>query len=227
MLKGPASFTEWAACWKVFRGAMVSLLAATPQTLDHYEAGIERLVKMYPKHWGVVFCADQTCRQEMWEELSEELEEAEDWTTDEDGAWDKVIRLSTYGGSYSNTKMLHWWNHHVVFPLQTPSSAVAFLQDLEGTNLLPFPTGMLSTSASSASTGAAWTPPPPGDSHDTHDRRGNKRGRKADKNGQANDQGQGSWGTDKGGGKGGRGKADNKGKGKWGKAPKGGANYTK
>ena len=35
-LKGPSTFEAWEECWKVFAAAMVSLGAASPNSLDKY-----------------------------------------------------------------------------------------------------------------------------------------------------------------------------------------------
>ena len=58
---------------------MISLSAAAPASLDGYMEGISQLVEMYPNYWGVVFCADEIIRSEIWSEMDEELREDEEY----------------------------------------------------------------------------------------------------------------------------------------------------
>ena len=147
-LRGPSDFQSWKASWAVFRAAMISIGALSPSTLDGYERGIETLVAMFPTHWGVIYCADEILRSEHWQVLAEELQDAGAWP--DDLPWDKVVRLSTFGGGDSTFRMSHWWKLHAEAPCQRAGSAVAFLQQIEGTKLLPMPEGMTSSSAAAA-----------------------------------------------------------------------------
>ena len=72
MLRGPASFEAWKACWRVFRSCMLMLRAATPSALDAYKEGIRMLVTLYPGAWGVIQVADETVRGEQWDLRCEE-----------------------------------------------------------------------------------------------------------------------------------------------------------
>ena len=61
-LPGPASFVQWRACFRVFRTSMLMLDAMTMSTLHNYEAMIERLNRLYPTAWHLVYSADELAR---------------------------------------------------------------------------------------------------------------------------------------------------------------------
>ena len=61
-LPGPASFHQWRACFRVFRTAMLMLDAMSISTLHNYEAVIERLNRLYPTAWHLVYSADELAR---------------------------------------------------------------------------------------------------------------------------------------------------------------------
>ena len=147
-LRGPSDFQSWKACWSVFRAAMISIGALSPSTLDGYERGIETLVSMFPTQWGVIYCADEILRSEHWAVLAEELQDAGAWPNDL--PWDKVVRLSTFGGNDSTMRMAHWWKLRAEVPCQRAGSPIAFLQHVEGTKMLPMPEGMISSSSAAA-----------------------------------------------------------------------------
>ena len=50
--------------------------------------------------------------------------------------------MTTYGGNATNFQMLHWWKMHVETPCSRGGAALAFVQKIEGTALLPLPSGM-------------------------------------------------------------------------------------
>merc|ERR1712086_1063378 len=72
-LKGPLNFLAWKACWDVLRAMLISLGTISPATLDAYERGISQLNDFYPQHWGVIYCADELLRSEVWQSVSEGL----------------------------------------------------------------------------------------------------------------------------------------------------------
>ena len=143
-LKGPINFASWKACWAVFRATMISLVEISPATLDDYERGIGQLVTLFPQHWGIIFCGDALTRSERWNEIAEGLKDSGAWPVDR--PWDKVMKLTTYGGDESTVAQQHWWSHRVIFPCQS-TRPLAALQELEGTSLLPMPGGMTSSSS--------------------------------------------------------------------------------
>ena len=148
-LKGPCDFPAWKACWEVFRATMVSLMTVSPATLDGYERGISTLVALFPTQWGVIFCADEIIRSEVWMATAEDLQDKGDWPVDR--PWDLVLRVTTYGGADSNQKMSHWWFTHVVAPCQRAGSPVSFIQEIEGAKLLPMPDGFTTSEVGTSS----------------------------------------------------------------------------
>ena len=47
-LRGPSNYEGWRAGWRVFRGAMIMVGAASPATSDRYARGIEELNLLFP-----------------------------------------------------------------------------------------------------------------------------------------------------------------------------------
>ena len=127
------------------------LAAVSPATLDGYERGISFLNDLYPQHWGLIFCADEIVRSEVWQSVAEGLIDNKAWPADR--PWDFVIRVTTYGGPEATQAMVQWWFTHVAAPVQHGSTPIAFLQKVEGTALLPMPGGMASSSDAPHSTG--------------------------------------------------------------------------
>ena len=71
-VEGPPNLESWQTSWSVFRAAMLMLKAATATALDKYAAGIAKLVQNHG-NWGMIMLADERCRGEQWELLSEKL----------------------------------------------------------------------------------------------------------------------------------------------------------
>ena len=114
-LKGPSDFPSWKSCWEVFRATMVSLLTVSPATLDGYERGISHLVDLYPQPWGMIFCADEILRSEIWQSVAEALQDKGEWPAVR--PWDFVIKVTTYGGAEATQAMILWWFTHVAAPV--------------------------------------------------------------------------------------------------------------
>ena len=151
-LTGPGSYDDWLDCWNLFRVAMVSLLAASPQVLDDYASGIRELVTLYPSSWGLVWAADEIMRSEQWGQLKEELVDAKAWP--EDRPWDEVIARTTFGKG--DITRQHYWNTHVVYPATQSGGGLRTVQALEGTKHIPSVDGLY-TGMASGSSGSART----------------------------------------------------------------------
>merc|ERR1712194_735835 len=179
-MKNPADFPAWQCCWQVFRATMISLSVVSPATLDDYARGLAQLVALHPQQWGIIFCAEEILRSEMWQKVAEDLQDKGTWPADgvSGRPWGHVLRVTTFGGPDSTYAMQHWWSTHVLFPCQTARSPMAFLQGVEGTSLLPMPGGMTVTTAS-ASSGAASS------SQHAHSQNGNNK--KKNNNNRRND----------------------------------------
>ena len=130
IVKGPSDYDHWAACWRVFRSAMIMLGEASPQVLDDYAEGIRQLATLFPRDWGVIAVADEVLRSEQWGITQEELED--DGKDDNKTPWNKVIAMTTFGKAVGDAR--HWWDTHVVFPLQSKGNGNPKLtvQEIEG-----------------------------------------------------------------------------------------------
>jgi hypothetical protein len=129
ILRGPAGYESWRACWRVFRAAMIMIGAASPASLDAYEEGIRTLTVLFPGSWGVLHMADETIRGEQWELRREEaIRRKVDLGP---VPWDGIIRDSAYG-SWGPSQ--HWWKIHVEAPLaqKNAQGALRVVRELEG-----------------------------------------------------------------------------------------------
>ena len=135
ILRGPSNFESWSACWSVFRAAMIMLDKASPQVLDDYHEGIRQLSSLFPSAWGIVFTADEIMRSEQWDIIQETL--VDDGADDQTYPWNKVIAASAFGRSSGDIR--HWWDTHVVFPVQSSGAGGARVKvaEIEGSENLP------------------------------------------------------------------------------------------
>ena len=135
ILRGPSNFESWSACWAVFRSAMIMLDLASPQVLDDYHEGIRQLTALFPSAWGIIFTADEIMRSEQWDILNEIY--TDEGSGDATYPWNKVLAASAFGKATGDVR--HWWDTHVVFPVQSSGGAGARIKvaDIEGTANLP------------------------------------------------------------------------------------------
>ena len=68
-LPGPANFTQWRACYRVFTTAMLMLEACSLPPLHAYELYVEKLTRLYPDAWHLVYAADEMARSELLSRL--------------------------------------------------------------------------------------------------------------------------------------------------------------
>eukprot|EP00913_Durusdinium_trenchii_P011626 g10919.t1 len=68
-LPGPANFTQWRACYRVFTTAMLMLQECTLAPLHAYELYVEKLTRLYPDAWHLVYSADEMARSELLSRL--------------------------------------------------------------------------------------------------------------------------------------------------------------
>ena len=159
VLRGPSNLTSWMDSWRVFRTVMLSLKAASPQTLDDYANGIQTLCNIHPSadDWGLIYAADEVMRHEIWDKIRDEMVLENVWP--EVTPWDAVIKKSVYGSG--DPKRMHWWYLHVLAPAQRGGKNL--LKVVEGTSLIPSPDGLFGNTASSsrAPSGTSSTAPAP------------------------------------------------------------------
>ena len=63
-ISGPASFSQWLRCWKVYLFSMGALKAASRTRMNRYAERIRGLAEDYPHHWWVIGLADIKMRSE-------------------------------------------------------------------------------------------------------------------------------------------------------------------
>ena len=68
-LPGPANFTQWRACFRVFTTAMIMLQECALAPLHAYELYVEKLTRLYPDAWHLVYAADEMARGELLSRL--------------------------------------------------------------------------------------------------------------------------------------------------------------
>ena len=56
--------------------------------------------------------------------------------------WNHVLDITSFGRDNIAPGMNHWWDNHVIHPCTSARNGRAYLTELEGTNLQPFPQGM-------------------------------------------------------------------------------------
>jgi hypothetical protein len=89
--------------------------------LDDYANGIEEMVNMFgssPGAWTTILQADLAMRSEEWNLIRYLYRSAPCPGFDEKHPWVKVIALSSFGVTENATRY-HWWNTHVVYPMQS------------------------------------------------------------------------------------------------------------
>jgi hypothetical protein len=149
LMKGPSTFDSWMESWLVFRALMICTVTVSSSTLDRYSQGIQQLAHQHPNHWGIIYCADEIMRGEIWTSTAENLFDLGRMPADM--PWDLVLRLTSFGGSECTAQSSHWWKRHVEWPCQrTEAGARQYLQEVEGTHLLPFPEGFSAVDGSAA-----------------------------------------------------------------------------
>jgi hypothetical protein len=154
-IPGPKTFAAWKEAWAVFKATMISLQCLPTAVIDGYEAGITSLVMMFPQEWGAIFAADEIMRGEMWRRTAERLSDRQLWPEHVDVAkrWEHVVKITTFGGDELSTQFDHWWRMHVIYPCQSHSATIPFIQAVEGTQLVPAPGGFVGHDGQSSSSG--------------------------------------------------------------------------
>ena len=71
---GPATFEQWMFSWRVFRVAAIMLEIVAESALSRYQLHIEKLNKLYPECWGLIYLADDKFRQEYIDRIRRRIE---------------------------------------------------------------------------------------------------------------------------------------------------------
>jgi len=165
---GPANFECWLSSWDLFSVALVSLGAARLGTCMRYRAGMTQLMKLFPRHWGVLQTTDIVLRSERWGRIREHLESYLTMGVsppgfDANAPWDLVISVSAFGAEGINAS---WWQSSFLLPCTVTSAPGA------ASNMIRAVEGQPDSGASSSS--LALLPPP-------QSAKGGGRGDKGDK----------------------------------------------
>ena len=87
-LPGPSNFVQWRACFRVLRTALISLQACKIATLHSYELAIERLARLYPTAWHLVYSGDELARSSHSNRLKLKLDMDERSGSQMPSGWD-------------------------------------------------------------------------------------------------------------------------------------------
>jgi len=74
LVEGPGTYDAWQQSFGIFGVAMVTLGAATLGTMALYQAGIAKLMRLFPGRWPVLMTSDIIVRSERWGALRETFE---------------------------------------------------------------------------------------------------------------------------------------------------------
>ena len=112
---GPASFSEWIGCFRIFCTIMRSLHQGIFAALVAYERRIEQLNRDYPDCWGLIYLAEDTMRMEEFplilERLTMRAQQSPAYPPslwDPNAPWSAVILEAAENPSY--------WAENVVVP---------------------------------------------------------------------------------------------------------------
>eukprot|EP00435_Cladocopium_sp_Y103_P065381 s228_g27.t1 len=61
-IPGPATFTQWRTCYRLLRSSLIMLDIAGLAALHGYEMLVERLARLYPSAWHLIYSADEVAR---------------------------------------------------------------------------------------------------------------------------------------------------------------------
>ena len=136
---GPANYTQWIACFRVWKVAMVMLDCIPIAVLQQYEMHIEKLVKLYPQCWHLVVSADDKARSDHLArlQLSTTLDHQRGKTTPagwdpHTPSWGPLFRMllddQTFWAENVHNPALVWLAHGSKGPPKTPSEQVASLE---------------------------------------------------------------------------------------------------
>ena len=98
-LPGPASFVQWRACYRVLKSALIMLDCVSLANIHAYEMHMEKLTRLYPTTWHLVYSADDLARSSQANRTRSRIlldiksgkTPPDGW--DEEKPWDTVFKL--------------------------------------------------------------------------------------------------------------------------------------
>ena len=73
-LPGPASFEAWTQSWRVFRVTCISLGVVAEVALQKYYRHVEKLVRLWPECWGLIYLAEDKFRSDHLDRVRRHIE---------------------------------------------------------------------------------------------------------------------------------------------------------
>ena len=113
-LRGPSSFAQWEASWRVYEVLLIMLDVCPPGPLKAYYQAIRRLADLYRRDWATIACLEEEMRAEQWNRIRQELS---DGSTPPPSSWNPQKPWSTIIGAsrpfYTLGLRTDWWNERI------------------------------------------------------------------------------------------------------------------
>ena len=134
-LQGPANFTQWRACYRVYQTALLMLDIADLAVLHNYEIFMERLVRQFPTCWHLIYAAEHLARSShstrmkmlLQMDMKDGKPAPKGW--DEARPWNSVFRQLPFEEEFWRTQVyspaLTWLAHGGRGKVKTPTEQFA------------------------------------------------------------------------------------------------------
>ena len=113
-LRGPNSFAQWEASWKVYEVLLIMLDVSPPGPLKAYFQSIRRLADLYRKDWPTIACLEEEMRAEQWNRIRQEIL---DGSSPAPSSWDPKAPWSSIIGAsrpfFTQGLRTDWWNERI------------------------------------------------------------------------------------------------------------------
>ena len=113
-LRGPSSFAQWEASWKVYEVLLIMLDVSPPGPLKAYFQSIRRLADLYRKDWPTIACLEEEMRAEQWNRIRQEIL---DESSPAPSSWDPKAPWSSIIGAsrpfFTQGLRTDWWNERI------------------------------------------------------------------------------------------------------------------
>ena len=181
-LRGPSSWAQWEASWKVYEVLLIMLGIAEPGPLKAYFQSIRRLADLYRKDWPTIACLEEEMRAEQWNRVRQEILQG---TTAPPSSWNPSSPWNSIIGAsrpfYTLGLRTDWWNERITLLERSRGSKPNDLPSTSTTmpNALPsfVSMGIIPEIAGKGSGSASSTHPPPAPHAEGGSRRQNRKRR--------------------------------------------------
>ena len=118
-MRGPSTYIEWEASWKVFKVTAVMLQLATPGALNAYAYGIRQLAtEIFPDDWATIYRWDCEARDHHWQRLAERIRDGShdptrlgDIKFNPNVPWDYILQATRQG--LPAGPITEWWANKI------------------------------------------------------------------------------------------------------------------